>query len=104
MWDDVAKAMQRAPPIGFPSALCERSACATSVDSCDDESAECNFTTIMVRDIPNSYTQEMLLDLLNSRGLKGLYNFVYLPLDFKRWSGLGYAFVNLVSNEAANKA
>lgn len=58
-------------------------------------------TTVMLRNLPNDYTREMLLSLLDSEGFKGKYDFVYLPVDFKREAGLGYAFVNLISNEEA---
>jgi hypothetical protein len=33
-------------------------------------------TTLMLRHIPNDYTRQMLLDLLDSQGLAGRYNFV----------------------------
>jgi len=65
---------------------------------------ESEHTTIMLRNIPNEYTRDMLLELLNSEGFVGLYDFVYLPVDFQRWAGLGYAFVNLVSHEDAECA
>lgn len=46
----------------------------------------------------------MLLELLDSEGFVGMYNFVYLPVDFQRWVGLGYAFINLVTHEVADRA
>lgn len=61
------------------------------------------FTTVMMRNLPNDYTREMLLDLLDSHGFHGHYNFIYLPIDFKRKAGLGYAFVNLATPEAAQR-
>jgi hypothetical protein len=61
-------------------------------------------TTLMLRNIPNDYTRQMLLNLLDSQGLGGRYNFVYLPIDFHRTSSLGYAFMNLVSHEDAQNA
>jgi len=61
-------------------------------------------TTLMLRNLPNDYKPEMLLELLNEKGLKNKYDFVYLPMDFQRKSGLGYAFVNMVSHEDADEA
>jgi len=55
------------------------------------------FTTIMLRNLPNLYTRDMLVDLLNNEGFAGKYTFVYLPIDFKTHAGLGYAFVDLIS-------
>jgi RNA recognition motif-containing protein len=61
-------------------------------------------TTLMLRNIPNDYTRKMFLELLDSKGLAGRYNFVYLPIDFNRMSGLGYGFVNFVSQADAQMA
>jgi len=61
-------------------------------------------TTIMLRHLPNNYTHAMVVDLLNKRGLRGKYDFVYLPYDFNRGAGLGYAFINFVSNDWARRA
>ena len=58
----------------------------------------------MLRNIPNNYTRQMMLDLLDEVGLAERHNFVYMPMDFKSSAGLGYAFVNLVSHEDAVKA
>lgn len=61
-------------------------------------------TTLMMRNIPNDYTRAMLLELLDCIGLAGKYDFVYLPIDFDRVAGLGYCFVNFVSNADAESA
>mmetsp|Transcript_67348 Transcript_67348/g.206259 ORF Transcript_67348/g.206259 Transcript_67348/m.206259 type:complete len:250 (-) Transcript_67348:318-1067(-) len=53
-------------------------------------------TTLMMRNLPNNYTRDMLVRLLDDEGFAGCYDFVYLPVDFARGCGLGYAFVNLV--------
>jgi hypothetical protein len=43
----------------------------------------------------------MLLEVLDKEGYAGSYDFAYLPIDFQSNSGLGYAFINLISTEAA---
>jgi len=52
-------------------------------------------TTIMIRHIPNKYTEDMLLDRIN-RHHEGRYDFFYLPLDLNNGCNIGYAFINFV--------
>ena len=54
----------------------------------------------MIKNIPNKYNQEMLLKVLES-AYSGLYDFFYLPIDFKNRCNLGYAFVNFVRSSDA---
>jgi len=61
----------------------------------------CPYVTVMLRNLPNNYSRAMLLELLDSEGFAGQYDFFYLPMDFKSRASLGYAFVNLVSTEQA---
>jgi len=58
-------------------------------------------TTVMLRNIPNRYTQSMLLQLLDEYKFQPVYDFVYLPMDFRNGVNLGYAFVNLLTHEDA---
>lgn len=58
-------------------------------------------TTVMLRNIPNRYTQGMLMSLLDDQGFHGQYDFVYLPMDFRNGINLGYAFVNLLNHPHA---
>ena len=37
----------------------------------------------MLRNIPNKYTQEMILREIDESGLFERYNFFYLPIDYK---------------------
>jgi len=61
-------------------------------------------TTVMVRNIPNKYTQEIMLSLLEEAGLNGSFDFFYLPIDFRNRCGLGYAFLNFLSHADAVEA
>jgi hypothetical protein len=74
-------------------------------DQCDSNSDTTNEwrTTVMLRNMPNNYTRDMLLDLVNSMGFAGCYDFAYLPVDFKSQAGLGYAFINFVSTAEAQR-
>lgn len=52
-------------------------------------------TTVMLRNMPNNYNRSMLLELLDSEGFAGQYDFLYLPFDFQSCASLGYCFINL---------
>ena len=39
-------------------------------------------TTLMIRNIPNKYSQKMLLEEIDTNHA-GVYDFFYLPIDFK---------------------
>ena len=60
-------------------------------------------TTVMLRNLPNNYTRATFLGMLDGEGFSGLYDFVYLPMDFDRRANLGYAFVNLCKPETVSR-
>jgi RNA recognition motif-containing protein len=51
----------------------------------------------MLKNLPNNISRQGLMELFDSLGLQGCYNFIYMPMDFERGANLGYAFVNLIS-------
>lgn len=54
-------------------------------------------TTLMIRNIPCKVKMKALLDLLNSKGFAGTFDFLYLPVRGHHSSNLGYAFINFRS-------
>jgi hypothetical protein len=61
-------------------------------------------TTLMIRNVPCSLTQEALLDQINSCGFEGVYDFFYLPVprcSRNSLSNLGYAFINFTDESHA---
>lgn len=69
-----------------------------------DDSADQEWrTTVMLRNMPNNYTRDMLLELVDSMGFSSCYDFAYLPVDFKSQAGLGYAFINFISSAEAQR-
>jgi hypothetical protein len=81
--------------------------------SSDDDVAENNVsksalpsatrTSVMMRNIPNDLTRDMLVALLDEQGFAGDYNLVYLPMDFQTHFSLGYAFINFFTKDGAER-
>ncbi|XP_057948355.1 protein terminal ear1 homolog [Malania oleifera] len=79
------------------------------------ESSNCrdSRTTVMIKNIPNKYSQKLLLNMLDNHCIHcneqiagggdqplSSYDFVYLPIDFNNKCNVGYGFVNLTSPQA----
>lgn len=53
-------------------------------------------TSVMIKNIPNKYSQQLLLETID-KDFRGKYDFFYLPIDFKNKCNVGYAFLNFLS-------
>ncbi|KAK1293957.1 hypothetical protein QJS10_CPA16g00324 [Acorus calamus] len=100
--------------------------------SSEDQTTNCrrdSRTTVMIKNIPNKYSQKLLLNMLDNHCIHcnekisgstdgdddqqqqqqqqqlhpqpfSSYDFVYLPIDFNNKCNVGYGFVNMTSPEA----
>ncbi|KAA0034242.1 protein terminal ear1-like protein [Cucumis melo var. makuwa] len=81
----------------------------------NDNDSDCrdSRTTVMIKNIPNKYSQKLLLNMLDNHCIHcneqvgddhneplSSYDFVYLPIDFNNKCNVGYGFVNMTSPEA----
>lgn len=57
----------------------------------------------MIRCLPQSWMQCDLVELLVQKGFAGLFNLVYLPMNFRNGKNFSYAFLNMVDNASASK-
>jgi len=62
-----------------------------------------NATTVMIRHIGLSCMQEDAVAFLDKVGLKGKFDFLYLPMNSSRRANLGYMFVNFLRPEYLNE-
>ncbi|VVB13654.1 unnamed protein product [Arabis nemorensis] len=81
----------------------------------EDESNGGRITTVMLRNIPNKYTREMMIEVLDKHCEEAnkkekdegfpisAYDFLYLPVDFRSGLNKGYAFVNFTNAEAVKR-
>jgi len=58
----------------------------------------------MIQNVPAHCTNTMMVEMLDSAGLSGKYDFVYAPTDFRTYTAFGYAFVNFTTNKNAVQA
>lgn len=61
-------------------------------------------TTLMLRNLPKTYTRSAVLRMLDAAGFVQSYCFVYVPTDFKHLKSFGYAFVAFHTHTEAARA
>eukprot|EP00397_Hematodinium_sp_SG-2012_P016555 GEMP01016895.1.p1 GENE.GEMP01016895.1~~GEMP01016895.1.p1 ORF type:complete len:359 (+),score=75.10 GEMP01016895.1:93-1079(+) len=59
-----------------------------------------DYTTAMIRNLPAEMTRSALIAELDRAGLKGEFDFIYLPKDIEKEQNIGYAFVNMRTKAA----
>lgn len=69
----------------------------------EKENEEPAATTMQMRNIPNRCSKEEVLEHIDKLGFAGQYDLFHMPLDKKRKSNLGFAFINFLEPEAAAK-
>jgi hypothetical protein len=60
-------------------------------------------TTVMLRNLPCGFTRNALLEILDNEGFSGMYDLVYVPIDFDRELCKGYAFVNMTDGKCLQR-
>lgn len=61
-------------------------------------------TTIVLRKLPLEYNRQKVVEMFEVAGFAGRFDFVYVPVDFHRWAHNGYAFVNMITHQDAERA
>jgi hypothetical protein len=59
---------------------------------------------VNIRHLPHIFNREALLEMLDSNGFRGQYDFVYLPLHYRALLAYGNSIVNFTTPMAAQKA
>jgi hypothetical protein len=90
-----------APDGTFPERNSQKNTAEFAIFVAKLENGEEERTTVMIRNIPRSFSQRAVIELLRMRlssrmDLMGedMFNFLYLPMDLVNRVNVGYAFIN----------
>merc|ERR1719189_1051725 len=86
---------------GFKHNIVPKTAALEEASTACDSQADA--TTLMIRNIPNRYSQDELIDELEGLGFTDTFDFFYAPIDVGSMANVGYAFVNFVDAAAARR-
>lgn len=59
--------------------------------------------TLMLRNIPNTFSRDQVVEEIRQRGLLSGINFLYVPGDSRKKRSVGYCFINVTSFAAADR-
>lgn len=65
------------------------------------EACEPQITTMQIRNIPNRCTRDEVVRHIDELGFANQYDLFHMPLDKKRKSNLGFAFINFLEPDTA---
>lgn len=99
-YDDYESSMPALSMLNADKAALSPTTFTSSLDSGSVREVDMDSTTVMLRNLPNRYTRDMVLQEIESRGLMEDIDFFYLPIDLRHRCNVGYCFINLVSKEA----
>jgi len=60
-------------------------------------------STVMLRNIPNRYTRDMIIKELTDRHVLKDIDFFYVPIDLRRQHCVGYCFLNITSKDGMHR-
>lgn len=69
-----------------------------------EELPESDRTTVVIKRLPENCASELLCMMLDSAGFAGKYDFLYLPVNFKKWQCFQYCIVNFITATDAQQA
>jgi hypothetical protein len=94
-------------PVTHNAAECvqDRRRCASAQlpVTMNEVEGECSQTALMLRNLPECLMRNALFELLRAEGFAGSIDFLYVPIDLKSRKNYGFAFVNLVTPEVAER-
>lgn len=95
----------QSPPTSFTSSSPTQisSLAWTTPDDVDLSEQSNHRTTLMFRNLPTSFTRAQLEELLASEGFGTRYDFIYLPAELTTRSCFGYAFINMMTADDAER-